>query len=740
MLEYRALAGLTIHDGDQELAVGGPRQRRLLGVLLVHRGAVVSGDVLAEAVFDGRPPPGARGTIRSYVARLRHVLDRPGAGSHLVTQPPGYRLEVGDDAFDVARFERSVTLGRSELSEGRPQEAARSLRSGLGLWHGEAYEEFADEDWARPEVARLDELRLVAHDLLAEAGLACGLSAEVAADLEPLVAEHPLRESFQAKLMIALYRSGRQADALRSYQDHRRVLAEDLGLEPEPELSELEQRILAHDDSLRGPPVHHLGVLAGEPLPDDPGTGVSGTGTRAVAAVMPDANPPTARPAATARRLSAQLAVLGIAVVIALIAGAVAVRQIDRADRAGRYAVARELAAASTANLSVDPERSILLALAAVEQTRASEGSALPEAVDALRRALRESRAVLRVPGVGGALAWAPDGATLAAEAPAGDGTVELRDARTGVVLRSFEAHIGGLRAIAFAAHGTRLVTTGADGATRVWDVETGALQLELLAPVGQGPPLAPAFDADGSLLAVAWPDRDLVEVHDVATGAVVFEVRSVPAPVSLSFAPDGSGLAVVSGIDATGVVVRIDGGHDPIPLSGPAHPLTGVAWSPDGAHIATWSREDGACIADARTGMVQLTLPSPAGIAGLVWSPDAERVVTAGTDGSATVWQVDDHVPRELLRLATQDARLGITGLTFSPDGTHVATAHAGDTALRVWDVQPVVGWLAGPGSDGRSVIDADVDELVDLARGALTRTLTDEECGRFLHVRPCP
>ncbi|HEX6328994.1 MAG TPA: BTAD domain-containing putative transcriptional regulator, partial [Jiangellaceae bacterium] len=276
MLEYRALAGLSILDDHEELNLGGPRQRRLVARLLVDRNSVVSADRLADAVFASEPTPGAHTTIRSYVARLRRVIDRPGAASRLVTQAPGYRLEVSDEAFDVARFEHSVSAGRARLSQGDATEAVRVLREGLDLWRGEAYEEFADEDWARPEAQRLGELRLVAHELLADAGLACGRAAEVASTVEVLAAENPLRESLQARLMLSLYRSGRQVEALRVYQGYRHLLADELGLEPSPELAELERRILAHDEVLREPSVAGL-PLRGYRLGERLGTGRNGT-------------------------------------------------------------------------------------------------------------------------------------------------------------------------------------------------------------------------------------------------------------------------------------------------------------------------------------------------------------------------------------------------------------------------------------------------------------------------------
>jgi DNA-binding SARP family transcriptional activator/WD40 repeat protein len=276
MLEYRALGGLSVLDGGVEQSVGGPRQRRLAAALLIDRNRVVSVDRLGEVVFAGEPTPGAATTLRSYVARLRRVVELPGSGSRVVTRPPGYMLELGDEAFDVARFEAAVAMGRACLARGDAAEASQVLREGLGLWRGGAYAEFADEDWARPEAQRLGELRLVAYELVADAELACGRAAEVASELEVLAAEHPLREAFQAKLMVALYRSGRQVEALRAYQAHREVLAGELGLEPPPELAELEGRILVHDEALRELEPGEL-RLRGYRVGDRLGTGRDGT-------------------------------------------------------------------------------------------------------------------------------------------------------------------------------------------------------------------------------------------------------------------------------------------------------------------------------------------------------------------------------------------------------------------------------------------------------------------------------
>jgi DNA-binding SARP family transcriptional activator/tRNA A-37 threonylcarbamoyl transferase component Bud32 len=276
MVELRALGAVGITRDGGEVGVGGPRQRRLLALLLIHRNAVVSVDRLADAVFAGDPTPAAATTLRSYVARMRRVLGEDGGAVALVTQAPGYLLRLPDDAFDVARFEAGLAEGRSLLSRGDPAGAVTALRDALALWRGDAYAEFDDEDWARPEAQRLAELHLVAHELCLDAELASGRAAAVVAELEQMVGEHPLREAFVAQLMLALYRSGRQADALRALRAHREVLLEELGLDPTPSLQELEARILAHDpDLLLGDPGG--AALRGYRLGNRLGTGQDGT-------------------------------------------------------------------------------------------------------------------------------------------------------------------------------------------------------------------------------------------------------------------------------------------------------------------------------------------------------------------------------------------------------------------------------------------------------------------------------
>lgn len=269
MIQFQVLGPLQATADGRELALGGPRQRRLLALFLLHRNEVVSADRLLDVVFDGAPTPGAATTLRSYVARLRKVVADLDGAPTFATQAPGYMMTIADEALDVARFERAMAEADARVARGDAAGAVAVLRPALALWRGDAYVEFADEDWARPEAQRLGERRLVALQRLIEAELACGRAGDLVPEIEALVAGHPTREGLRAQLMLALYRAGRQADALAAYQDLRTVLREELGLDPTPELVDLEARILAHDPSLRlaeapGRPVR--GYLLGDRL------------------------------------------------------------------------------------------------------------------------------------------------------------------------------------------------------------------------------------------------------------------------------------------------------------------------------------------------------------------------------------------------------------------------------------------------------------------------------------------
>jgi DNA-binding SARP family transcriptional activator/WD40 repeat protein len=241
------LGPMQVELGPQPLHVAGPQRRRLLAVLACRAGRVVPVEALIDAMWGDDPPPTAAKTLQSHVVRLRQSL--AGAGEAIETGPGGYRLAVEPDAVDVARFESLADQGASELRNGHAATAERLLEAADALWRGPALMEFADDDFALGDRARLEERRLVAHEDLAEARLTSSPAA-VVADMERSVAVTPARERSWALLMRGLYASGRQREALAAFQRARNVLGEEFGLEPGPELRELEQRIIAQDPTL----------------------------------------------------------------------------------------------------------------------------------------------------------------------------------------------------------------------------------------------------------------------------------------------------------------------------------------------------------------------------------------------------------------------------------------------------------------------------------------------------------
>ena len=253
-MEFGILGPLEVRNGPAAVRVPGAKERALLADLVVNTGQVVSADRLVEDLWGEDPPGNPANTLQGRVSALRRALGPAGSGL-VVTRPPGYVLEAGPEQVDAARFERLVAealvLGPSEGPR-----AAGLLEAALGLWRGRALAEFADRPWAQAEAARLEELRLAAREALAELALAAGGHAGLVGELEGLVAEHPTRERLRGQLMVALYRSGRQADALSLYQQTREVLAEELGIDPSPELQRLHQAILVQDPALEAATPH----------------------------------------------------------------------------------------------------------------------------------------------------------------------------------------------------------------------------------------------------------------------------------------------------------------------------------------------------------------------------------------------------------------------------------------------------------------------------------------------------
>lgn len=266
-MEFRILGPLEAADGTGPVPLGGDRQRTVLAILLLHPNEVVSTDVLIDQVWGGNPPETAKTALQGYVSRLRRSLGS--ASSALVTRSPGYLLQVGPGELDRDRFEALLAEARRERVGGNPAPAAKTLREALALWRGPALADFRYEAFAQSEIARLEELRVVALEARIDIDLAHGPGGDLVGELEALVAAHPLRERLRGQLMLALYRAGRQAEALAAYQDARRLLVEELGIEPSTELQRLEQEILRQEPAL-DPPASEEPSPGGQE-PADPG-------------------------------------------------------------------------------------------------------------------------------------------------------------------------------------------------------------------------------------------------------------------------------------------------------------------------------------------------------------------------------------------------------------------------------------------------------------------------------------
>jgi len=244
-VEFRLLGPLEVIDGTAPLPITSGKQRALLALLLLNANRTVARDRIVDELWGEDVPESAHKMVQIHVSQLRKAMPEP----RLHTRAPGYVLQVGERELDLTRFERLLADSREALSEGQAGTAAALLRDALALWRGPALAEFS-EPFARVESGRLEELRVAALEWRIEAELTLGHHDEVVGELESLIAKHPLRERLRSQHMLALYRSGRQAEALASYQSFRRSLADELGIEPTSALKQLEQRVLRQDSEL----------------------------------------------------------------------------------------------------------------------------------------------------------------------------------------------------------------------------------------------------------------------------------------------------------------------------------------------------------------------------------------------------------------------------------------------------------------------------------------------------------
>jgi DNA-binding SARP family transcriptional activator/tetratricopeptide (TPR) repeat protein len=261
-MEVRLLGSLELAEDGLPVGVGGVRQRAVLALLVLHANQVVPAERLLVELWGEDAPPTAVNALQAAVSRLRRALPQ----GRLITRPVGYLFRAAPDEVDVERFEQLLASGREALARGAAADAAGMLRRALALWRGPALADFRFDPFAQAEIARLEELRLDCIEERIEADLALGVAGELVGELQRLTAEQPLRERLRGQLMLALYRSDRQADALVVYRDLRELFAEELGLEPAPALRELEAAILRQDPSL-GTPQAPSQVTAPAPAP-----------------------------------------------------------------------------------------------------------------------------------------------------------------------------------------------------------------------------------------------------------------------------------------------------------------------------------------------------------------------------------------------------------------------------------------------------------------------------------------
>src|SRR5712691_685096 len=266
-MDYRILGPLEALDGERQLPLGGARQRRVLAILLLHGNETLTRDVIVDELWGESPPPTAGKVLQNCVSALRKELP----ADTIRTVSGAYELVLEPDELDRDRFERLLAEGRAALETGDPAEASDQLRRALALWRGAPLSDLTYELFTRDEIKRLEELHVAALEDRIEAELALGHHDELVPELEALVTKHPLRERLRGQLMLALYRAGRQAEALEAYRAARRTLLAELGIEPGHALRELEHAILAQVPALevarrRARPVLRPGRAAASPL------------------------------------------------------------------------------------------------------------------------------------------------------------------------------------------------------------------------------------------------------------------------------------------------------------------------------------------------------------------------------------------------------------------------------------------------------------------------------------------
>ena len=271
-LEFGVLGPVEVFESGRNLPLGGPKQRAVLADLILNTGTVISTARLIDDVWGDASPATAGHTVEAYIARLRRVLRDGSRPEVLLTRPAGYLLDIEPGHVDALRFGRLVNEGTAAAGRGDHEQASALLRAGLVLWRGQALADVTDAPFARAAAARLTDQQVLALERRIDCDLQLGRAQDLIPELEALVAGHPYHEPFHRQLMLALYRSGRQSDALGAFRRARDLLAGELGIEPGPDLRRTEQAILRQDPGLELPPVArpHRPCPAEKVAPDGP--------------------------------------------------------------------------------------------------------------------------------------------------------------------------------------------------------------------------------------------------------------------------------------------------------------------------------------------------------------------------------------------------------------------------------------------------------------------------------------
>lgn len=574
-MHFTLFGSLEVWDGGRAVEIGRGRRRSLLALLLLHTGEVVPAERLIDELWAERPPATANKGLQVLVSQLRRDLQpHPGVdGAVLITRANGYLLRVGREDLDIRRFEDEVASAeRARLHEG-PESTAERLRGALAMWRGPPLADFTYEPFAQPEIARLEELRLVALEQRVDADLALGGHARLVGELETLVRAHPLRERLRGQLMLALYRSERQAESLEVFRDGRRLMIDELGLEPGPALRELEAQILAHSAGLAQP----------APPPD-----AGSTPDRETSADRPPAAPVTSTRRPPRIRLAALIA--GAAV---LVGGASLFALLHAAGNGPKVrAAAVDVAANSVVQLGERGRDFGVPLPGRPTDIAAARGAVFAVTVDSAALTIVDARthAIVRtVP-----LSMAPAAVAVA------QGDVWVADSRRGLVVRippGYErpsARIAYHREPAtvsgdgrFGPHATTLAT----GAGAVWMTDGSARLLRIdprtngISSLSAGRPLDGVAVGAGAVWAFSTRAATVVRV-DPRRGAVTDAVPIVsrrgddaPSPAAIAVTPGG--VWVLNRNTAT--VVRIDPEHRGVDTTIPV----GVDRSPTGMAAA---------------------------------------------------------------------------------------------------------------------------------------------------------